>query len=111
MSEFGELAPGQAVVAYLQDPKEKVWGILVSMGTAGITLRGLDMAAFDDWVRQQARGDEPMIGLMTRFYPMHRVQRLEGDETVGPVVSCSERFTREVGISISEALGLDQEDG
>ncbi len=68
------------------------------------------MAVFDDWVRQEARGAEPMIGLITRFYPMHRVQRLEGDETVGPVVSCSERFAREVGTSISEALGFDQKD-
>ena len=98
------------MILYLQSPNEKVWGVLVSMGGAGITLRGLDLTVFDDWVRQEARGEEPMIGLMTRFYPMHRVQRLEADETVGPVVSCSDRFTAEVGRTVSEALGLEDDD-
>ena len=50
-------------------PKEKVWGLLVSLGAAGVVLRGIDLAAFDDWMRQEARGDEPYLGLSTVFYP------------------------------------------
>ena len=102
-----DLSAGQAVVVHLQNPKEKVWGILGSVQTAGIVVRGLDVAAFDDWMREEAHGDESLVGPLTLFYPLHRVERLEVDETVGPVVSYSERFAREVGRTVRQVLGLD----
>ena len=37
---------------------------------------------------------------------MHRVERLEKDETVGPVISYAERFAKEVGRTVQETLGL-----
>jgi len=101
-----ELAANAPVVLYLQSPKEKVWGLLLSVGTAGIVLRGLDLRVFDDWMRQEARGDEPVIGLSTLFYPMHRVERMERDETIGPIVSYADRFAQEAGRTVLEALGV-----
>jgi len=68
---------------YLHTPKEKVWGLLMSINTAGVTIRGLDLAAFDDWMRQEARKQETMIGLTTLFYPSSRLERLELDERLG----------------------------
>lgn len=106
MSLF-DLPVGTPVVIYLREPKEKIWGLLGSLSPAGIAMRGIDLAAFDDWMRQEARGEEPMLGLVTLFYPMHRVERLEKDETVGPVVSYAERFAREVGHTVQENLGVD----
>ena len=108
-----DFAPGQAVVVYLQGPKAKVWGLLASLQSAGIVLRGLDLVVFDDWTRQEARGDERVICPVTVFYPMHRVERVEADETAGPVISLSERFAREVGQTVQQALGLEArpEDG
>lgn len=106
-----DLAEGAPVVAYLQNPKEKVWGLLLSLGPAGIVMRGIDLAAFDDWMRQEARGDEMLLGLTTLFYPMHRVERIEKDETVGPVTSYADRFTREVGRTILDVLGVGERDG
>jgi hypothetical protein len=104
-----DLAPGAPVVLYLREPKEKVWGILVSLSPAGVVVRGLDLTTFEDWIRQEKRGEEPLLGLVTLFYPMSRLERLEKDEGVGPVESCAERFAREVGRSVSEVLGLDPE--
>ncbi len=101
-----ELSPGAPVVLYLRDPKEKIWGILGSLTPAGIVLRGIDLAAFEDWMRQEARGEEDLLGLVTLFYPMHRLERLEKDETVGPVMSYAERFALEVGRTVQETLGL-----
>ena len=72
------------VVVYLQAPKEKVWGLLVSTMAAGVVVRGIDLAAFDDWMRQEARGEDALLGASTVFYPMTRVERMEKDETVGP---------------------------
>ena len=101
------LSAGDAVIVYLQVPKEKVWGLLVSLGSAGIVVRCIDLAAFDDWMRQEARQDEPYLGLSTVFYPMNRVERMERDQTTGPVISYSDRFAREVGRSVREVIGLE----
>jgi hypothetical protein len=104
------LSAGHAVIVYLQVPKEKVWGLLVSLGTAGVVVRCIDLAAFDDWMRQEARGDEPYLGLSTIFYPMNRVERMERDETMGPVMSYADRFAREVGRTVHEIIGLRDRD-
>ena len=100
------LTAGDAVILYLQTPKEKAWGLLVSLGTAGVVVRCIDLAAFDDWMRQEARRDEPYLGLSTVFYPMNRVERMERDQTTGPVISYSDRFAREVGRSVRQVIGL-----
>ena len=94
----------QPVVLYLHTPKEKVWGLLMSINTAGITVRGLDLVAFEDWMRQEARRQETMIGLTTLFYPSSRLERVELDETVGPVLSLAERFHAEVGRTVHEVV-------
>ena len=94
----------QPVVVYLHTPKEKVWGLLMSIDTAGVTVRGLDLVAFDDWMRQEARSEETMIGLTTLFYPASRLERLELDETVGPVLSLADRFDAEVGQTVHEVV-------
>lgn len=105
-----ELRAGAPVILYLHSPKEKVWGVLVAVEMAGIVVRGLDLVVFDDWMRQEARGDEVMIGLSTLFYPMSRVERMEGDETVGPVESYADRFEREVGRSVLQVMGFEPEE-
>jgi hypothetical protein len=105
VSEPGSaLHPGVPVLLSLQSPKEKIWGLLLSIDPAGVSLRGLDLAAFDDWVRQEARGEEALIGLTTLFYPMHRLERLEMDETIGPLVSYADRFAQEVGRPLPDLL-------
>ena len=104
------LSRGSLVVVYLQSPKEKVWGVLLETQGSGVVVRGLDLAVFEDWMRQEARGVETLIGPTTLFYPMHRVERVELDETVGPVVAFGERFAGEVGRPALEALGFDPEE-
>jgi hypothetical protein len=106
-----DLEAGRPVVLYLQQPKEKVWGILLSVRTPGVVVRGLDLAAFDEWMRQEARDEERQLGLVTAFYPMHRIDRVEVDETVGTVLSCSERFARDVGRTVWQVLELAEPSG
>ena len=105
LQDYG-LNPGTPVVLYLHSPKEKVWGFLVSTMAAGVVVRGMDLMAFEDWLRQEVRGEDPLLGASTVFYPMTRVERMERDETVGPIPSYCERFRREVGRTVEDALGL-----
>ena len=100
------LGPGHVVVLSLHAPKEKIWGVLLSVTAAGIVLRGLDLVVFEDWMRQEAHGSETVVGPTTVFYPMHRVERLERDESVGPVTGYADRFAREVGRSAAQELGV-----
>ena len=110
IAAFG-LRQGDAVILYLREPKEKVWGLMVSLGISGIVVRCIVLASFDDWMRQEARGDEPYLGLTTVFYPMNRVERMERDETLGPVISWSDRFLREVGRPVHEVVGIRRDSG
>ena len=105
-----DLGEGSPVILYLQGPKEKVWGLLVSLGPAGIVLHGLDLAVFEDWMRQEARQEESLIAPTTLFYPMHRVERMELDETSGSLPGYVDRFALEVGRSVRHVMGLDPED-
>jgi hypothetical protein len=102
------LESGAPVVLYLQNPKEKIWGLLVALEPSGIAVRGIDIRTFDDWMRQEARKDDAELGLLTLFYPMHRVERLERDETIGSLSSYADRFAREVGRTVQEVLGFDE---
>jgi hypothetical protein len=98
-------APGTPVLIYLHTPREKVFGVLMTLQPAGITVRGIDLNAFDDFVRQEARR-EAGLGLVTLFYPMSRVERMERDATVGGIEGIADRFRRETGRSILEVAGL-----
>lgn len=98
--------PHSIIIAYLHTPKEKFWGVLLSLNQTGLVLRGLDLATFDDWTGQVAKGDEPAIGLTTTFFPMSRVEKLILDETSGSALSFSDQFFARVGRSVKEYLEL-----
>ena len=94
-----------AVLVNLQNPREKVWGILLSIQASGITVRGIDLNSFDDWTRSVARGESEM-GLSTMFLSIHRVERVNKDETIGTVQSMADLFEARVGKDVWTHLGL-----
>jgi hypothetical protein len=101
----GGFVPGTPVLLYLHTPREKVFGVLVSLQPAGVAVRGIDLAAVDDWLRQEARGEHG-LGLSTLFYPLSRLERMEKDETTDGLEGIADRFRRETGRSVLEAAGL-----
>jgi hypothetical protein len=97
--------PGQAIVLYLREPHEKLWGVLRRIDASGIVVEGLDLGSFDDWIRQVASGEPLVIGPATLFMPMLRVERLLLDEASGELPSLAERFLRRTGRSVQQVLG------
>jgi hypothetical protein len=95
---------GSMVILHLGQPTEKLWGRLERLGPEGITVRGISLESFDDWMREVARG-EPSLGLATMFVPMFRVERMFQDEQVGAVESYSQRFHRQVGMPVEQFVG------
>jgi hypothetical protein len=102
--------PGAVILLHLINPTEKFWGVLGELGVAGVTLRGINVSSFDDWVAQAARAEPPSLGLSTMFVPLFRVERLFLDEPVGAVESYRQRFERRVGMSVEKYLGLAQDE-
>lgn len=99
------ITPGSPVIVYLHSPREKLWGLMYELNTAGVFLRGIDLNAFDDWTAMIVRG-ERNIGLSHVFVPMWRVERLSLDETIDDLPSMADRFLQRVGITVNEYLGL-----
>jgi len=93
------------VVAYLKEPREQIWGVLLSLDQSGLVIKGISLDSFDDWCRQVAKGEE-IIGLSEMFIPSLRVEKILLDEKVGNLPSFSDRFQMKVGMTIQEWLGL-----
>ncbi|PYV38861.1 MAG: hypothetical protein DMG06_24605 [Acidobacteria bacterium] len=90
------------VVVSLHSPREKIWGELLGLNAAGVTLRGLDLNAFDDWLNQV--NSEGQVGLATVFYPLYRVERIALDEPVGNIPSLAATFYQKIGLTLLEYL-------
>jgi hypothetical protein len=96
------------VIVSLATPKEKVWGLLLALNAAGITVRGIQLDSFDDFIRQILDDEEASVGPTTVSYPMHRVERIAVDEPSGSIPSLAESFQRKVGLSIQEHLRISR---
>ena len=91
--------PGRCVVVILREPREKCWGVLDEINSAGVYLRGLDLGAFDDWVHA-VKHDEPFIAPASLFFPLWRVERIELDERMGELPSLAEQFEQRTNRSV-----------
>jgi hypothetical protein len=92
------------VIISLHSPKEKIWGELVQISTAGVTLRGIDLDSFEDFIRQVRDPESEDIGLPTVFFPMSRVERIALDEPRGSIPSLAQMFEQRVGRALLDYL-------
>jgi len=100
--------PGALVIATLTNPREKFWGAILHLAGEGLSLRGVDVASFDDLASQVKNGEPFTSGVV--FFPMHRIERMELDLPEGNLLSLAQRFAEKTGqdpapILVSEFLG------
>lgn len=98
------IRPGDAVLVYLRDPHEKLWGVLRERDASGLTVEGLDLASFDAWAAQVER-EEDGITPSVLFLPMSRVERLLLDRGTPALPSLSEGFFQRTGRTVQSVLG------
>ena len=99
---------GSVVLLHLCNPTEKFWGVLDDLTSAGVVLRGLNVASFEDWVAQSASESGGALGLSTMFVPLLRVERIFLDQQAGDVESYQQRFERRVGVPLGAYLGMEE---
>jgi hypothetical protein len=94
--------PGTMVVVTLANPREKFWGTILALNVEGLSLRGIELASFEDLVALVKDGEPFSLGVV--FFPMHRVDRMELDLPDGSIPSLSQRFTAKTGLDPATML-------
>jgi len=92
------------VVVSLHNPKEKIWGELLALHAAGVTVRGIDLNSFDEFVHQVLSPESEPMGMPTLFFPMARVERIALDEPRGAIPSLADVFEQKTGRSLADYL-------
>ena len=98
----GPFHPGAIVLVTLNNPREKLWGAILGLNPAGVSLHGIELSSFDEAINMVVSREPLNAGAL--FFPMHRVERIQLDLPEGTIPSLSERFTHRTGLTPSEAL-------
>lgn len=93
---------GTLVLVTLGNPREKFWGAILSLLPEGLSLCGVELASFDDFVSLVNDGEPFSPGVV--FLPMHRVERMELDLPEGSIPSLSQRFAGKTGFDAAGVL-------
>jgi hypothetical protein len=92
---LGPFQPGALVVVTLANPREKFWGALLGLRPEGLSIRGIELASFEDLV-SMVKDEEP-FSLGVVFFPIHRLERMELDLPDGNIPSLAQRFAAKTG--------------
>ncbi len=95
---------GRLVVVKCSSPRERFWGVLLELAPVGLTVRGVALDTFEDWLQQHVGEGPDLLGPVTLFLPIHRIERVEVDETIGAVEGIGSRFLRVTGRDPVRAL-------
>jgi hypothetical protein len=95
-------AHGSMVMVTLGNPRDKFWGMILALAPEGLSMSGLELASFEDFVIMVKEG-EPVTAAVV-FFPMHRIERIELDLPDGSLPSLSQRFSAKTGIDPAALL-------
>jgi hypothetical protein len=96
-----KIEAGNIITIVLQNPREKIIGVLHEINASGVYVRGIDLNAFDDWC-QAIANNEPFYSMQNYFYPMWRIERITLEESTLDLPSMAEQFTRKTGLKIED---------
>lgn len=92
------------VVVNLQSPRERFFGRLIEISSPGITVRGIDLNAFEDWMNAITHREESGVQPTTIFFPLQRIEKIMLDEGIGAIPSLSDTFLTKVGTAVTDHL-------
>ena len=92
------------VIVNLQSPKERFFGRLLEITPPGVTVRGIDINAFEDWMDHITHREESGVQPTTIFFPLHRIEKIILDEGIGAIPSLSDTFLTKVGSAVQDHL-------
>jgi hypothetical protein len=103
MNARGPFLRGAMVVVTLGNPRDKFWGMILSLAPEGLSMSGIELASFEDLVVMVKDGESFTPAVV--FFPMQRIERIELDLPDGSLPSLSQRFLTKTGLDPAVALG------
>ncbi len=100
---------GAMVVVTLGNPRDKFWGMILALAPEGLSMTGIELASFEDFVVMVKDGESFSPAVV--FFPMHRIERIELDLPDGSLPSLSRRFSTKTGLDPAGLLGRPQAGG
>jgi hypothetical protein len=94
--------PGSMVMVTLGNPRDKFWGMILALAPEGLSMSGLELASFEDFIVMVKDGESVTPAVV--FFPMHRIERIELDLPDGNLPSLSQRFSAKTGLDPTEIL-------
>jgi hypothetical protein len=101
-SAHGRFSPGSMVIVTLGNPRDKFWGMVLSLAAEGLSVSGIELASFEDLIVMVKDGDSFNPAVV--FFPMHRIERIELDLPDGNLPSLSQRFSAKTGLDPAVTL-------
>ena len=92
------------VIINLQAPRERFFGRLMDIAAYGVTVRGIDLNAFGDWMDHITHREESGVQPTTVFFPIQRIEKIILDEGIGAIPSFSDTFLTKVGSVVDDHL-------
>jgi hypothetical protein len=102
-------SPGSMVVVTLGNPRDKFWGMILGLAAEGLSMSGIELASFEDFVVMVKDGESFSPSVV--FFPMHRIERIELDLPDGNLPSISQRFSTKTGLDPAVVLGVGRRAG
>ncbi len=97
------------MVVTLGNPRDKFWGLILALAPEGLSMTGIELASFEDFVVMVKDGESFSPAVV--FFPMHRIERIELDLPDGSLPSLSQRFSTKTGLNPAQLLGGPQPRG
>jgi len=85
------------------NPRDKFWGTILALAPEGLSISGIELASFEDFVVMVKDGESFSPAVV--FFPMHRIERIELDLPDGSLPSLSQRFSTKTGLDPAVLLG------
>src|SRR5260370_22743505 len=92
------------VIVNLQAPCERFFGRLLDIATHGVTVRGIDLNAFGDWMDHITHREESGVQPTTVFFPIHRIEKIIMDEGIVAIPSLATTFLTKGGSAFEAHL-------
>ncbi|MCD6453754.1 MAG: hypothetical protein J7L62_00430 [Candidatus Aminicenantes bacterium] len=91
------------VIAYLETPKERYFGVILKLHPSGLIIRGLNVESFNTWIIE-VNGGKKGTAISTFFFPWRRVEKIILDEDRDGAESLACTFKKRTGKDVEEFL-------
>ena len=92
------------IMVYLVNPREKVWGLLIDLGAAGVWVRAMDLNSFDDWLRSLSLPADQRLSPSIGFYPLARVEKILVEDSAEGAGSLEAQCLARTGRSLRDCI-------